>query len=62
MDDAVQAATLEVPGATLHYGVQGAGPRLLIIPGMPADAGLYTALARELADGYRGRARSQAAR
>jgi pimeloyl-ACP methyl ester carboxylesterase len=45
-------ATLEVPGATLHYEVQGAGPLLLIIPGMPADAGLYAVLARQLADGY----------
>jgi pimeloyl-ACP methyl ester carboxylesterase len=52
MDDAVQAATLEVPGATLHYEVQGAGPLLLIVPGMPADAGLYGVLARQLADGY----------
>ncbi len=47
-----RVATLEVPGATLHYEVQGAGPLLLIIPGMPADAGLYTALARELAPSY----------
>jgi pimeloyl-ACP methyl ester carboxylesterase len=47
-----RVATLEVPGATLHYEVQGAGPLLLIIPGMPADAGLYGVLARQLADGY----------
>jgi pimeloyl-ACP methyl ester carboxylesterase len=47
-----RVATLDVPGATLHYEVQGAGPLLLIIPGMPADAGLYTVLARELAPSY----------
>jgi pimeloyl-ACP methyl ester carboxylesterase len=54
MDDAVQAHidAIEVPGATLHYEVRGAGPLLLVIPGMPADAGLYAVLARELADGH----------
>ena len=44
--------TLKVPGANLHYEVQGSGPVLLIIPGMPADAGLYAVLARQLADTY----------
>jgi pimeloyl-ACP methyl ester carboxylesterase len=54
MDDAVQAHidAIEVPGAALHYEVRGVGPLLLIIPGMPADAGLYAVLARELADRY----------
>jgi pimeloyl-ACP methyl ester carboxylesterase len=44
--------SLPVPGATLHYEVQGTGPVLLIIPGMPADAGFYAAVVRRLADAY----------
>jgi pimeloyl-ACP methyl ester carboxylesterase len=44
--------TLKVPGASLHYEVQGSGPVLLIIPGMPADAGFYSVLARRLADTF----------
>jgi pimeloyl-ACP methyl ester carboxylesterase len=47
-----RAGTLEVPGASLHYEVRGAGPALLVIPGMPADAGLYAGLARRLAASY----------
>ena len=43
--DGTRVATLKVPGASLHYEVRGDGPLLLIIPGMPADAGLYTVLA-----------------
>lgn len=43
-----RVAALKVPGATLHYEVVGDGPVLLIIPGMPADAGLYSVLARRL--------------
>ena len=43
---------LAVPGASLHYEVQGAGPVLLVIPGMPADAGFYAVLARRLAGGF----------
>ena len=44
--------TLKVRGASLHYEVQGSGPVLLIIPGMPADAGFYSVLARQLTDTY----------
>jgi pimeloyl-ACP methyl ester carboxylesterase len=44
--------TLEVPGASLHYEVQGSGPVLLVIPGMPADAGFYAVLARRLAGSF----------
>ncbi len=40
---------LRVAGATLSYDVQGAGPVLLMIPGGPADAGVFTRLAAELA-------------
>jgi pimeloyl-ACP methyl ester carboxylesterase len=44
--------TLKVPGARLHYEVRGSGPGLLMIPGGPADAGVFTALAGCLADRY----------
>jgi pimeloyl-ACP methyl ester carboxylesterase len=47
-----RVGTLKVPGASLHYEVQGSGPLLLIIPGMPADAGFYAVLARRLAGGF----------
>ena len=50
--DRTRVATLKVPGARLHYEVRGAGPVLLIIPGMPADAGLYAVFARRLAASY----------
>jgi pimeloyl-ACP methyl ester carboxylesterase len=43
---------LEVPGASLHYEVQGSGPVLLVIPGMPADAGFYAVLTRRLAASF----------
>lgn len=47
-----QAGMLEVPGAKLYYERWGQGPMLLIIPGGPQDAGVFTDLARVLADRY----------
>lgn len=47
-----QSAMLKVPGAEIYYEVRGSGPTLLIIPGGPQDAGVFTALAGELADRY----------
>ena len=47
-----RANTLKVPGATLYYEVQGSGPVLLMIPGGPADAGIFTALAGLMAESY----------
>jgi pimeloyl-ACP methyl ester carboxylesterase len=44
--------TLKVPGAKLYYEMQGSGPVLLMIPGGPADAGIFAALAGLLADSY----------
>ncbi len=44
--------TLKVPGASLYYEVRGSGPVLLMIPGGPTDAGIFTALAGLLADKY----------
>jgi pimeloyl-ACP methyl ester carboxylesterase len=44
--------TLKVPGASLYYEKRGSGPVLLMIPGGPADAGVFSALAGILADKY----------
>jgi pimeloyl-ACP methyl ester carboxylesterase len=44
--------TLEVPGATLYYEREGTGPVLLMVPGGPADAGVFAALAGYLTDRY----------
>lgn len=44
----VRAATLKVPGAQIYYEVQGAGPLLLMIPGGPADAGVFAGIASQL--------------
>jgi pimeloyl-ACP methyl ester carboxylesterase len=46
------SSTLKVPGATLYYEVQGSGPVLVMIPGGPADAGIFAGVARYLADRY----------
>jgi pimeloyl-ACP methyl ester carboxylesterase len=50
--DLVHAATLPVPGATLYYETRGAGPTLLLIPGGPQDAGVFSGLAQHLAGRY----------
>jgi pimeloyl-ACP methyl ester carboxylesterase len=47
-----KTATLKVPGARLYYEVTGSGPVLLMIPGAPADAGVFAAIAAHLADRY----------
>ena len=47
-----KTATLKVPGASLYYEVTGSGPILLMIPGAPADAGAFAAIAGQLADRY----------
>ena len=47
-----RAATLKVPGATLHYEVCGTGPALLFIPGGPADAGVFAPIRSVLSDRY----------
>jgi len=44
------ANIVKVPGATLYYEVRGTGPVLLAIPGGPTDAGMFTALADQLAE------------
>jgi pimeloyl-ACP methyl ester carboxylesterase len=52
MTETTTIKTLQVPGATLHYEVRGSGPVLLMIPGGPTDAGIFTPLAARLADRY----------
>jgi len=48
----VNAKTLNVPGARIHYEVRGSGPVLLCMPGGPADAGAFRKIADELAPYY----------
>jgi pimeloyl-ACP methyl ester carboxylesterase len=47
-----QSSILKVPGAQLYYEVQSTGPVLLMIPGGPTDAGIFAALAAQLAGQY----------
>jgi pimeloyl-ACP methyl ester carboxylesterase len=49
----VMTNTLKVPGATLYYESRGSGPVLLMIPGGPADAGVFASIVPALADRYR---------
>ncbi|WP_033260712.1 alpha/beta fold hydrolase [Amycolatopsis vancoresmycina] len=44
--------TLAVPGATLTYDVEGHGPALLLIPGGPADAMVFTHIRPLLAEDH----------
>ncbi len=48
----VRTSTLRVAGASLYYEVRGTGPTLLIIPGGPQDAGVFTEIAGLLSDRY----------
>jgi pimeloyl-ACP methyl ester carboxylesterase len=48
----MKSSSLKVPSAQLYYEVQGSGPLLLLIPGGPADAGVFAELSRRLADRY----------
>jgi pimeloyl-ACP methyl ester carboxylesterase len=50
---AVMAETLKVPGAKLHYEVQGTGPVLLLIAGGPADGSVFASLADVLTSHYK---------
>lgn len=43
---------LDVAGARLHYDVTGSGPVLLMIPGGPADGGVFGAIVEPLAKHY----------
>ncbi len=48
----IKTATLKVPGADLYYEVRGAGPVLVMMPGGPADAGVFRDIAGILALNY----------
>jgi pimeloyl-ACP methyl ester carboxylesterase len=48
----VTTESLEVPGASLYYEVRGSGPVLLMMPGGPADAGVFRRIAEPLASHY----------
>jgi hypothetical protein len=48
----VITATLDVPGATLHYQVRGTGPMMLMICRGISDADLLAHLAQRLADQF----------
>jgi pimeloyl-ACP methyl ester carboxylesterase len=52
MTSRTTSSTLKVPGATLYFERRGSGPLLLIIPGGPQDAGVFTELSELLADTY----------
>ncbi len=52
MDRNVRSASLKVPGASIYYEARGSGPTLLLIPGGPTDAGVFTGLAGELSGSY----------
>ena len=49
----MEMSILKVPDARLYYEVQGSGPVLLMIPGGPADAGVFAGLAACMADRYK---------
>ena len=42
---AVKTSVLKVPGASIYYEVRGSGPVLLMMPGGPADAGVFRRIA-----------------
>src|SRR5687768_8768452 len=50
--DTAATAYLTVPGASLYYEVSGSGPVLLLIPGGPADAGIFALIVDPLAANY----------
>lgn len=49
---AMTSQILKVPGARIYYEVYGSGPVLIMIPGGPADAGVFAAVATYLGDRY----------
>jgi pimeloyl-ACP methyl ester carboxylesterase len=52
MTHPTRSHTLKVIGATIYYEVRGSGPVLVMIPGGPADAGVFAAVAERLASNY----------
>jgi pimeloyl-ACP methyl ester carboxylesterase len=52
MTHPTKSDTLKVTGATIYYEVRGSGPVLVMIPGGPADAGVFAGVAEDLAANY----------
>jgi pimeloyl-ACP methyl ester carboxylesterase len=50
--DRFRTDTLKVPGAPLHYEARGAGPVLLLIPGGPANSGVFAPIRSVLSERY----------
>jgi pimeloyl-ACP methyl ester carboxylesterase len=48
----MKSHTLSVPGASLYYEVQGAGPVLLLLPGGGGDAAIFDVIAAPLAERF----------
>ena len=48
----LKSGTVSVPGASIHYERRGEGPTLLLVPGGPQDAGVFSALAEALDDRF----------
>jgi pimeloyl-ACP methyl ester carboxylesterase len=48
----IHSSLLKGPGAQIYYETQGTGQVLLMIPGGPADAGIFAEVAGFLADRY----------
>ncbi len=49
---ATKTDSLKVPGASIYYEVRGSGPVLLMMPGGPADAGVFRRIAGHLDADY----------
>jgi len=52
MTHSTTSSMLEAPGARIYYEKRGSGSVLLVIPGGPQDAGVFSELAGLLADRY----------
>jgi len=48
----IRTSLLKVPGASIYYEVRGSGPVLLMMPGGPADAGVFRRIAGHLESDY----------
>ena len=48
----ISSSRLPVPGASIYYETQGAGPLLVMIPGGPQDAGVFRDLSTSLAEAF----------
>lgn len=49
----IATGTAPVDGTSLYYETRGSGPPVLLVPGVPGDAGQFTPVAEELAAHHR---------